>query len=57
MLEGCETRSKAHDIYGVVFTGEIDDETLMIDPAATRARRESLRAASAATPGRIHRDL
>ena len=45
VLEGWETRTKAHDIYGVVFTGTIDDETLTVDLAATEAQRASLRAA------------
>lgn len=43
VLEGWETRQKASDIYGVVFSGEIDDETLAIDGAATQARRDELR--------------
>jgi N-methylhydantoinase B len=47
VLEGWETREKAHDIYGVVFTGEIDDETLEPDVAATEARRAEIRAARA----------
>ena len=48
VLEGWETRQKANDVYGVVFTGEIDDETLTIDAAATATRRDELRAARAA---------
>ena len=48
VLEGWETRQKAKDVYGVVFTGEIDDETLTIDAAATATRRDELRAARAA---------
>lgn len=48
VLEGWETRQKAKDVYGVVFTGEIDDETLTIDAAATATRRDELRAAQAA---------
>jgi N-methylhydantoinase B len=48
VLEGWETRQKANDTYGVVFTGEIDDETLAIDAAATQARRNELRKARAA---------
>lgn len=48
VLEGWETRQKAKDVYGVVFTGEIDDETLAIDAVATATRRDELRAARAA---------
>ena len=45
VLEGWESRDKARDVYGVVFTGDIDDDTLAIDAAATAARRAELRAA------------
>ncbi len=48
VLEGWETRQKAKDVYGVVFTGEIDDETLTVDAVATATRRDELRAARAA---------
>jgi N-methylhydantoinase B len=44
VLEGWESRDKARDIYGVIFTGEIEDETLAVDQAATAARRAELRA-------------
>ena len=44
VLEGWESRDKARDIYGVVLTGEIDDDSLAIDDAATAARRDDLRA-------------
>ena len=47
VLEGWETREKANDIYGVVFTGVIDDESLEVDEAATQARRKELREARA----------
>jgi hypothetical protein len=47
VLEGGETRQKADDIYGVVFAGEIDDESLAVDTAATQARRDVLRKARA----------
>jgi N-methylhydantoinase B len=43
VLEGWESRDKARDVYGVVFTGDIDDDTLAIDAAATAARRAELR--------------
>ena len=45
MLEGWESRDKARDVYGVVFTGEIEDDSLAVDAAATAARRADLRAA------------
>ncbi len=44
VLEGWESREKARDIYGVIFTGEIEDETLAVDLSATEARRAELRA-------------
>lgn len=44
VLEGWESREKARDIYGVIFTGEIEDETLAVDIPATLARRQELRA-------------
>ena len=47
VLEGWETREKALDVYGVVFTGEIEDDTLAIDEAATEAHRAELREARA----------
>lgn len=47
VLEGWETREKAYEIYGVVFTGEIEDESLEPDIAATQARRAEIRAARA----------
>jgi N-methylhydantoinase B len=39
VLEGWESREKARTVYGVVFTGEIEDETLALDVAATAALR------------------
>ena len=45
VLEGWETLEKANDVYGVIFTGEIDDESLEVDEAATAARRKELREA------------
>ncbi len=47
VFEGWETREKARDVYGVVFSGEIEDDTLAVDVAATEARRDELRAARA----------
>jgi len=43
VLESWESRSKAEDIYGVVLTGEIDDDSLDVDLAATKKRRTKLR--------------
>jgi N-methylhydantoinase B len=44
VLEGWESRAKARDVYGVIFTGEIDDDSLATDMPATLARRAELRA-------------
>jgi N-methylhydantoinase B len=44
VLEGWESRDKARDIYGVIFTGEIEDESLAVDIPATLARRKELAA-------------
>ena len=43
VLEGWESRGKAHDVYGVVLTGAIEDESLAVDAAATAARRAAVR--------------
>lgn len=40
VLEGWESREKAREVYGVVFTGAIEDETLAVDEAATAVLRE-----------------
>ncbi len=48
VLEGWETREKARSVYGVVFTGEIEDETLAVDAAATESLRATLRTGGAA---------
>jgi len=42
VLEGWESREKARDVYGVVFTGAIEDDSLAVDAAATAARRKKL---------------
>ena len=42
VLEGWETEGKARDVYGVVLTGRIDDDSLAIDQDATAARRVEL---------------
>jgi N-methylhydantoinase B/oxoprolinase/acetone carboxylase alpha subunit len=39
VLEGWESRRKAHDIYGVVFTGATEDDSLAVDQPATAALR------------------
>jgi N-methylhydantoinase B len=44
VLEGWESRQKAREIYGVIFSGEIEDETLAVDLTATEAKRKELRA-------------
>lgn len=43
VLERYITRSHADAVYGVVFSGSADDESLQIDAAATRARRDEIR--------------
>ena len=48
VLEGWESRDKARAIYGVMFTGEIEDETLAVNLAATEAERARLKAARVA---------
>jgi N-methylhydantoinase B len=42
VLEGYESLGKARDVYGVVFTGRIEDDSLEVDVAATQARRADL---------------
>ncbi len=46
VLERWETLDRARDIYGVVFTGAVDDESLAVDMGATDARRAELAKAS-----------
>jgi N-methylhydantoinase B len=48
VLEGWESRDKARAIYGVMFTGEIEDETLAVNLPATEAERARLKAARVA---------
>ncbi len=48
VLEGWESRDKASTAYGVIFSGEIDDETLAVDTAATAARRSEIQGTRAA---------
>jgi N-methylhydantoinase B len=43
VLEGWESVAKARDVYGVVFVGRIEDESLALDLAATERRRAALR--------------
>ena len=42
VLEGYESIGKARDIYGVVFIGKIEDDSLAVDETATAARRAEL---------------
>ncbi len=44
VLERYATPAHARDVYGVIFTGGVDDESLDVDTAATLARRNELRA-------------
>jgi N-methylhydantoinase B/oxoprolinase/acetone carboxylase alpha subunit len=49
--EGYESAGKARDIYGVVFVGSIDDDSLAVDAAATAARRAELATAAETQSG------
>ena len=42
VLENWETKERAADIYGIVLTGNREDESLQIDHAATDQRRREL---------------
>ena len=42
VLEGYKSIGKARDVYGVVFTGKIEDDSLAVDAAATAVRRAAL---------------
>ena len=44
--EGYELAGKARDVYGVILTGSIDDDSLAVDTPATAARRTELAAAA-----------
>jgi N-methylhydantoinase B len=44
VLEGWETTGKARDVYGVVFTGAIEDDSLQVDTTATQVQRSELAA-------------
>jgi N-methylhydantoinase B len=48
VLEGWESLDKARDIYGVIFTGRIEDDTLSVDAEATKAKRAAARHRAAA---------
>jgi len=50
VLERWVTRKAAEEVYGVVFTGNEEDETLAVDLKATDARRATLRKKEAGTP-------
>ncbi|MCC7121261.1 MAG: hydantoinase B/oxoprolinase family protein [Gammaproteobacteria bacterium] len=41
VIEHWETAERARDVYGVVLTGSVGDDTLAIDEAATAARRKA----------------
>jgi N-methylhydantoinase B len=45
--EGWVSRSQAEEVYGVVVTGEVRDESLAVDVEATEARRAAAREAAA----------
>jgi N-methylhydantoinase B len=45
VLEGWESPGKARDIYGVVLTGAIEDDSMAVDASATAARRSELASA------------
>lgn len=47
VLEGYVSLARANDVYGVVFSGQVEDESLAVDAAQTQARRAALYAASA----------
>ena len=42
VLERWETMARANDVYGVVFSGRVEDESLAVDSVATAARRAEL---------------
>ncbi len=42
VLERWETIERANEVYGVIFGGCIEDETLVIDAAATAERRAAI---------------
>ncbi|MEM7465649.1 MAG: hydantoinase B/oxoprolinase family protein [Pseudomonadota bacterium] len=46
VLENYVSREHARDIYGVAFTGDIEDESLAVDRSATEALRRSLGASA-----------
>ena len=48
ILDGFETLQRAADIYGVIFSGSLEDETLAVDLAATSQRRATLAKSAAA---------
>lgn len=42
VVEHWETLERAHEVYGVVFSGSLEDDSLAVDDAATAARRKVL---------------
>jgi N-methylhydantoinase B len=43
VLEGWETAERARDVYGVAFSGAIEDDSLVVDVEGTRALRGLVR--------------
>ncbi len=48
VLEGWESIEKARNVYGVIFTGRIEDDSLKVDAAGTQSRRSELAGRSGA---------
>lgn len=44
VLEGFESIKKARDIYGVIFTGHVEDESLTVDEKKTKELRKTMKA-------------
>jgi N-methylhydantoinase B len=47
VLEGYVSLQSAKDVYGVVFSGQVGDESLAVDAAQTHAQRAAIYARSA----------
>jgi N-methylhydantoinase B len=45
VLERWETLERANEVYGVVFSGHIEDESLAVDVMATQQQRGTIGAA------------
>jgi N-methylhydantoinase B len=46
VLEGYESESRAHDVYGVLFNGSREADSLSVDVSGTARHRKALRAAA-----------